>query len=145
VQDYDTLQAARSWKLEKLNILIIEDDLDMSKSLEDILRLRGYEPCAAGNGAEGLALLKKKRFDIVLIDLSLPDIFGVKVMSQVKAALRFAELIVITGNTSLDSAVECMKKGASDYLTKPLDCAKLFASIDSAVANIKRCGVYKGL
>jgi DNA-binding NtrC family response regulator len=131
--------------LERLSILIIEDDRDMSKRLEDILRLRGYEPFAAGNGAEGLALLKKNRFDIVLIDLSLPDIPGVKVMSQIKATLRFVEFIVITGNTSLDSAVECMKNGASDYLTKPLDCAKLFACIDSAVANIRRCGVYKGL
>ena len=128
--------------MEKPSILIIEDDRHMSNYLQNILRLRGYAACAVGNGAEGLALLEKNRFDIVLIDLGLPDIPGVKVMREVKAIHRFTEAIVITGNTSLDAAVECMKQGASDYLTKPLDCDKLFASIDSAVENIRRCGVF---
>ncbi len=119
--------------MERPGILIVEDDREMSKTLADILDLRGFAPCAAGNGAEGLALLKEKSFDVVLIDLGLPDIPGVKVLSQVKADHFSTEAIVLTGNASLDAAIECMKEGACDYLLKPLDCDRLIASINRAV------------
>ncbi len=115
------------------SVLIIEDDPGMSKSLADILRLRGFASFSAGNGSEGLAMLRETPIDVVLIDLGLPDIPGTKVLIQAKADYPYTEAIVLTGDSNLETAVECMKEGACDYLVKPLDCNKLLASIDRAV------------
>ncbi len=120
-------------KANKPAILIIEDDPQTSRTIADFLQLRGNITSVAGTGREGLALLEKNSFDVVLVDLGLPDLPGIQVLAQVKADHPFTEAIVLTGNLSLDTAVECMKEGACDYLVKPLDFDKLIISIARAV------------
>ncbi len=119
--------------MEKPAILIIEDDRDMSESLLTILRLKGFAPVAADNGAAGLALLEDRQISIILLDLGLPDTSGLELLKKIKAGHPLTEAIILTGNLSLDTAIECMKEGACDYLVKPLEVPKLLASINRAI------------
>ncbi|HEX9024241.1 MAG TPA: sigma-54 dependent transcriptional regulator [Geobacteraceae bacterium] len=118
---------------EKPRILIIDDDHNLRRTLVDILKLKGYSSVAVGNGAEGLAYLQESPTDVVLIDLTLPDIPGGLILERVKSAHPLTQAIILTGDTTVETAVECMKEGACDYLAKPMESKKLFASIARAL------------
>jgi len=119
--------------MEKARILIIDDDAGLRKTLVDILRFRGYEPFAVGNGEAGLACLKEKQVNLVLIDLGLPDMSGVEVLKRVKNDFPAIEAIIVTGNATLDSAIEATNSGAFSYLIKPYDIEQLLLNIRRAV------------
>jgi DNA-binding NtrC family response regulator len=119
--------------MNKHDILIIDDDLNLRKTLADILALLDFAPVTAGNGAEGLALLNEKPADVVLIDLGLPDISGVELLIRIKADYPSTQAIILTGNTTLETAIECMRDGACDYMVKPMDVERLIASIRRGV------------
>ncbi len=114
-------------------VLIIDDDPNMRRTLGDILKLKGCAAIAVGNGAEGLAILQENPIDVVLIDLTLPDIPGTIILERVKSEFPSTQAIILTGNTTVETAVECMKEGACDYLMTPMDHEKLIASIDRAM------------
>src|SRR5512142_2921929 len=105
--------------MNRPRILIIDDDPNLRRTLRDILRIRGYDPYAVGNGTNGLAWLKENRADLVLIDLGLPDMAGIEVLKKVRADYPVMEIIVLTGRASLDSAIEAANQGAFSYLVKP--------------------------
>lgn len=115
------------------SILIIDDDPNLRKTLADILRAKGYELLAAKNGTEGLALLERNAVNLVLIDLGLPDISGLEVLHRVKADYPATEAIILTGNATLNSAIEAANSGAFSYLSKPYDIDQLILSIQRAV------------
>lgn len=119
--------------MERPRILIIDDDPNLRKTLSDILRAKGYETLAAGNGGEGLALLGKNSFNLVLIDLGLPDISGLEVLERAKADSPATEAIILTGQATLDSAVEATNRGAFSYLQKPYDIEQLMLHIRRAI------------
>jgi DNA-binding NtrC family response regulator len=119
--------------MEKPGILIIDDDPNLRKTLADILMLQGFAPLTAGNGAEGLALLHDNPVDVVLIDLGLPDIPGITLLTRIKSDYPSTQAIILTGNTTLETAIECMKEGACDYLVKPMEGDRLIAGIRRAV------------
>jgi len=117
--------------MENQKILIIDDDRNVRKTLSDILKTKGYEPSTAENGTEGLDFLKQFPVNLVIIDLRLPDISGLEVLNKIKTNCPFIETIILTGNASLDSAIEATNKGAFSYLLKPYD-------IDQLMLNIRR-------
>ena len=119
--------------LNKAGILIIDDDPKLRKTLSDILRAKGYKTLAAKDGTEGLELLKQYSVDVVLIDLGLPDIPGIEVLNTVKASCPSTEAIILTGNATLDSAIEATNRGAFSYLQKPYDIDQLILHIKRAV------------
>lgn len=114
-------------------ILTIDDDPSIRKTLSDILKLKGYEPLAAENGLEGLKLLAQSSANLVIIDLGLPDISGLDVLFRVKADHPGTEAIILTGNATLDSAIEATNKGAFSFLLKPYDINQLFLHIRHAI------------
>lgn len=114
-------------------ILIIDDDPGIRKTLADILRAKGYETLSAKDGLEGLALLREEPFDLVLIDLKLPDISGLEVLEKVRVGCPSTEAIILTGNATLDSAIEATNQGAFSYLQKPYDMEQLLLFIRRAV------------
>jgi DNA-binding NtrC family response regulator len=124
--------------MDRPRILIIDDDSGLRKTLADILRLKGFEPLAAKDGTEGLAVLKDNPVDLVLIDLGLPDIAGIDVLKQVKDDYPSTEAIIITGNATLDSAIEATNKGAFSYLQKPYDIDQLILHVRRAIENMRR-------
>jgi len=119
--------------MKKPTVLIIDDDPNVRKTLTDILKVKGYEPFAAKDGAEGLDLLRQHRPQVVLIDLGLPDISGLAVLKTVRAEFTSTEAIIVTGNASLDSAIEATNKGAFSYIQKPYDTERLLLLVRHAV------------
>jgi diguanylate cyclase (GGDEF)-like protein len=118
---------------DKLNILIIDDDPGLRKTLSDILRAKGYLPHAAGDGAEGLAHFRENPVNLALIDLKLPDMSGIEVLDRVKTASPSTQAIILTGSATLDSAIEATNKGAFSYLQKPYDIEQLMLHIRRAI------------
>src|SRR3990170_1251344 len=100
-------------------ILVVDDDELMRSFLSSILREEGYGVEEARNGTEGLAKLPGSDFELVITDLRMPDMSGLALMQEGKKARPDVRWILITAYGSIGSAVEAMKAGASDYLTKP--------------------------
>ncbi|MCM2359631.1 MAG: EAL domain-containing protein [Geobacteraceae bacterium] len=119
--------------MDNARILIIDDDPNLRKTLADILRVKGYETLAAGDGGEGFALLRQHAVSLVLIDLGLPDIPGLDVLDRVKADYPATEAIILTGNATLDSAIEATNRGAFSYLVKPYAIEQLMLHIRRAI------------
>jgi DNA-binding NtrC family response regulator len=99
------------------------------------LSAEGHEVNAAANGLEGIELSKKQRYDVVLTDLKMPDMDGISVLSAVKEENPDASVIVMTAYGTIETAVEAMKRGAFDFLTKPFDTDHLNVMINRAVEN----------
>lgn len=114
-------------------ILIIDDDPSLRKTLADILRIKGYDTSVAENGTKGLAFLKENQVNVALIDLGLPDISGLEVLGRVRAEHPATDAIILTGQATLDSAIEATNKGAFSYLVKPYDIDQLLVHIRHAL------------
>lgn len=117
----------------KAIILIIDDDWALRKSLADIFRVKGYEILTAGSGAEGLALLPQQFINVALIDLGLPDISGLDVLERMKVSSPATEAIVLTGQATVDSAIEAANRGAYSYMLKPYDMDLLLLHVKRAL------------
>ena len=100
-------------------IVVLEDDAIVRKNLETYLRRRHYDVAAAGTIAAAQEYLGKDNFDIVFVDVRLPDGDGTDLLKQIQARPQKPLVIMMTGFGSVESAVECMKNGAFDYLIKP--------------------------
>ena len=114
-------------------ILIIDDDANIRKTLSAILKAKGYKASSAKDGEEGLAMLEQVSVNVALIDLKLPDMSGLEVLNRAKTDYPLLEAILLTGNASLDSAIEATNKGAFSYMQKPYDIDKLLLHIKRAV------------
>jgi two-component system response regulator HydG len=119
----------------KKRILIIDDDLDMCTLLSRFLTKKGYEAEVALNGAKGLARFNEEHFDIVLCDFRLGDRDGKDVLLKVKEAKPETIVIIITGYSDIKIAVDVIKMGAYDYITKPLIPDEVINVIEKALAT----------
>ena len=119
----------------KKKILIIDDDLDMCSLLSRFLTKKGFEPEVALNGAKGLARFSEEHFDIVLCDFRLGDRDGKEVLLKIKEAKPETIVIIITGYSDIKTAVDVIKLGAFDYITKPLIPDEVINVIEKALAN----------
>ena len=101
------------------NILLIEDGEILRITISDSLKKMGWPVTAAEDGQEGLNLIKKNNFDIVISDIRLPKINGIDVLKEVKNYYPNTEVIMITAFGNIEDAVGIIKFGAYDYITKP--------------------------
>jgi DNA-binding NtrC family response regulator len=113
--------------------LIVDDDIDFRDSLELLVRRERFETASAGSLEEATKLLTEGTFDVVLLDLGLPDGDGLSWLREQHAASG-TEVIVITGSTSVETAISALRGGALDYVTKPIDRARL----GTALMNVAR-------
>jgi DNA-binding NtrC family response regulator len=111
-------------------VLIIDDEPLMRLSMTDALKAVGYEVRAAGTGQEGLHLLTQHVYDIVVTDLRLPGSDGLELLQVCKQRSPRTEVIVITAHGSVEAAVEAMKRGAYDFITKPFSMDELLLIVD---------------
>ena len=102
------------------NVLIVDDEPLIRKSLYEILRIEGYNAHMAGTGEEAMDLLKEDLMDVVITDMKLPKMSGIDLLEKIKKNYQDTEVVLITGFGSIETAVEAMKKGAYDYITKPI-------------------------
>jgi DNA-binding NtrC family response regulator len=121
--------------LDKPKILAIDDEPTMLEFLCQTLPDWGFEVAVAENGQSGLERCAEEEFDLVLVDLAMPEMSGIDVVRQLRAHNPEACAIVMTGYISIESAVDAMKAGAVDYLTKPFELDHLEIVINKALAN----------
>ncbi|HEX6803169.1 MAG TPA: sigma-54 dependent transcriptional regulator [Terriglobales bacterium] len=117
------------------SVLIIDDEAEIRESLQTLLELEGYEAETAPNGAEGLARLGERPFDLVLLDLALPDRNGIELLPQIRALDPQISVIMITAYGTVEDAVRAMQSGAANFLQKPWDNEKLLADVRAAIAR----------
>lgn len=110
-------------------ILVIEDDESIRVALRDFLGWMGLEVSLCAHGREALSLVNKHKPQIVLLDLKMPDIDGVKVLESLRASHPEIAVMLISGNKDAELARRCMEMGACDYFTKPFDLNYLQKSI----------------
>jgi signal transduction histidine kinase len=121
----------------KTNILVIEDEPQVRESYIDMFTFFGYDVQAVSNGREGLALINKNGYDIVVTDLNMPEMDGLEVLQYLKKKKPYIEVIVITGFATLENAIKAMKMGAYDYVTKPVDIDHVRIVLAKCVQQIK--------
>ena len=114
-------------------ILIVEDDLNTLSGLVEIITEEGYEVVGVESGAKALTLLESEQFDLMLTDLKMPEIGGIEVYDKSVSFNPNMKTIVMTAYSSVKDAVEAMKKGVYEYLTKPLNLDELFITIKKAI------------
>jgi two-component system response regulator HydG len=121
-----------------VRVLIVDDDEAHAEAVADSLeRLGRYECTVANTGARGAALIESDTFDIVITDLRMTDVDGLAILRKAKEELPDAEVILLTGHGSINSAVTAMQHGAYTYLTKPLDIHELRAAVEKASERLR--------
>jgi two-component system, cell cycle sensor histidine kinase and response regulator CckA len=124
----------------QLRVLVVDDDAQMLRTITDILHLNGYAIASAPTGQEALDLAKNFETPaaIALVDLSLPDIDGIELISRLRQISDLTEVVILTGNASVDSAVRAMREKSYDYLIKPVEPEHLLATLGRAGERSER-------
>jgi two-component system NtrC family response regulator len=113
-------------------VLVVEDDRPLRELLQMELTRSGYKVEVAMDGVEGLQKYREENFNVVLLDVKMPGMDGIEVLRQMRSETIIPEVIMFTGHGSIETAVECIKHGAYDYLTKPVKLDELEMVIDKA-------------
>jgi DNA-binding NtrC family response regulator len=119
----------------KGRILVVDDEADIRESLETLLSLEGYDIDLAQNGSEGLKKIETGSYDLILLDLMMPDRSGMEVLVEVRERDRETPIFMITAYGSVEVAVRALKAGADDYFSKPWDNEKLLVEIERMIAR----------
>ena len=129
--------AAQEAARVKPRILVVDDEPPQLEILRLILGSEGYEAVTAASGRGALAALRRQPFDVVLTDLKMPDLSGIALLEQILREQPGACVVLMTAHGTIDSAVEAMRKGAFDYLTKPVDREVLLLAVSRAVERTR--------
>ena len=121
----------------KPSVLIVDDEAGIRKLLTTALNENGFSPDSAENGAEAIRKANERYYNLALIDIMLPDINGVELLAKFKPTRPRTRKIIITGNPSLQNAVDALNKGADAYIMKPLDIGKVLATLEEQLEKQK--------
>ena len=113
-------------------ILVVDDEEAFRMALSERLKVRGLDATAVGTGREALAEIKKTLYDVILLDIKMPEMNGMEALAEIKKINPFLEVIILTGHASVDAAVEITKLGGYDYLLKPCPLDELLGKIEEA-------------
>ena len=114
-------------------ILVIDDQRSIRNTLKDILELEGYEVELAENGKDGIEISLESKYDLVLSDIKMPEMDGLEVLSKIMEVHSDVPVVMISGHGNIDTAVESIKKGAYDFIEKPLDLNRLLITVKNAL------------
>ncbi len=120
-----------------MRVLLVEDDVSMAKSIEMMLRSEGHVVDVTDLGEDGIEIGKLYDYDIIILDLMLPDVDGYEVLRRLRAARVHTPILILSGLTELDAKVKGLGFGADDYLTKPFEKRELLARIQAIVRRAK--------
>jgi DNA-binding NtrC family response regulator len=113
-------------------VLLVDDEERFRLTLSKLLAVRGLDVVTLGSGREALEELKNHRYDVILLDVRMPEMNGIEVLAEVKKMDPTLEVIILTGHASVDAAVDIMKLGGYDYLLKPCSVEELMDKIEGA-------------
>ncbi len=113
-------------------VLLVDDETIFTRNITKLLTHRGYRVTAVNSGDEALRVLQEQSFDVLVLDLKMPGLDGIATLREILKLGLFVETIILTGHGSIDTALDAVKLGAHDYLTKPCEIEELVAKIESA-------------
>ena len=116
-------------------ILIVDDEENLLLLLERILSRQGYKVATAQNSYDALAMLEADAFQLAILDIKMFPVDGVVLLGEIKNRRPATEVIMVTAYPTVDTRNECFKKGASTYLTKPLDIQELKSTVSSLLSH----------
>ena len=119
------------------HILVIDDERSIRNSLKDVLEYEKHNVDIAEDGIEGLALFEKGTFDLVLCDIKMPKMDGLEVLQKIFETTSDVQVIMISGHGNIETAVDAIKKGAYDFIEKPLDLNRLLITVKNALDKTK--------
>ena len=119
-----------------MKILIIDDERSIRNSLKEILADEGYDVDVAKNGAQGCSMVEKEKYGVIFCDIKMPEMDGMEVLDRFAAMGIDAAVVMISGHGDIDTAVECIKKGAFDFIQKPLDLNRILITIKNATEKV---------
>ena len=123
-------------------IMVVDDDRELQENIVEVVTDAGFDVCAASNGEEALELLTKTDVDLVLLDSIMPVMGGMEALPQIKRLYPKIKIIMMTAFSTVDSAVDAMRKGADDYVTKPFKIDEILMAIRRSLEEAKflACG-----
>ena len=119
-----------------MKILIIDDERAIRNSLKEILTDEDYDVDVAEDGAQGVDMALKERYSVIFCDIKMPNMDGIEVLDRFAAEGVDAAVVMISGHGDIDTAVECIKKGAFDFIQKPLDLNRILITIKNATDKV---------
>src|SRR5664280_159013 len=123
--------------MARTKVLIIDDEKLVRWSLQQKLSREGYDFESSPTGEEGLNLIREDGFDMVLLDLRLPGMDGVQVLQEIKKLEKEIAVVMLTADTGIARAVECVRLGAHNYLCKPFDFDEVRVALEKAREDLK--------
>jgi len=132
-------------KKSSKRLLVVDDEKSMRDLLEEYLKDFGYEVACAANGQEALKLYKMAHFDVVISDLIMSPVDGMELLGEIKEIDPDAVFIMITGHPSIESALQAIKKGAKDYISKPFNIDEIKLKIERVLLERSLQGKLKNV
>jgi DNA-binding NtrC family response regulator len=118
------------------NVLLVDDESEFVETFSERLELRDLKISKAFNGEEALQVLEKNHdLEVVILDVKMPGMDGIETLAEIKKKFPLVEVIMLSGHSTVESAIEGMKRGAFDYLMKPCDMDQIIAKVSEAVAK----------
>ncbi len=118
------------------NVLLVDDEVDFVETFSERLVMRNLEISKAFSGEEALQVLEKnKNIEVVILDVKMPGMDGIETLAEIKKKFPLVEVIMLSGQATVESAIEGMKQGAFDYLMKPCDMDQLMPKVTEAAAK----------
>lgn len=118
--------------MENMKIMLVDDEERFLATTRKLLTKKGLEVFTAPGGAEALEILEKKIIHVVILDVKMPGMDGIDTLKEIKKRFPLTEVIMLTGHATVESAVDGLKSGATDYLMKPADIEELIAKAGEA-------------
>lgn len=119
-----------------MKILIVDDERSIRNSLKEILTDEGYDVDVAENGVSACAMVEKEKYDVIFCDIKMPEMDGVETLTRLTEMGIDSAVVMISGHGDIDTAVECIKKGAFDFIQKPLDLNRILITIRNAKEKV---------
>jgi DNA-binding NtrC family response regulator len=126
------MQDRQDWKLSP-SILVIDDEAAVCEGIRRVLHGEGYEVTTTCSPRDGIDLLRKKSFDLLLLDIKMPELNGMKVLQESRASSPNTEVVIITGYATIETAIDAIRQGAFEYLQKPVGPEKLLITVARAL------------
>jgi len=118
------------------NVLLVDDEVDFVETFSERLQMRNLEISKAFSGKEALKVLKKNQnIEVVILDVKMPGMDGIEALAEIKKRCPLVEVIMLSGHSTVESAIEGMKKGAFDYLMKPCEMDQIITKVGEAAAK----------
>ncbi len=124
--------------MEQMKMMLVDDEERFLSTTQKLLSRKGYDVLTASSGTDALDILRTHNVHVVILDVKMPGMDGIETLNAIKRNYPLVEVIMLTGHGTVDSAVEGLKSGATDYLTKPTDIGDLIEKAEEAFRKRRR-------